>query len=233
MQKLSAQSRLIAAALLFVLICGACGGGKSSNGEEKKTAAQIFDDAKAAVRQASSFHIAGETGQGSDRISLDVSLSPSRGGGRITVKGATLQLVVSGGELYLKADEASWLKLTGKAGAAQLLANRWVKAPDTDANFRDLAGILDSSKFMENLKPEGQVTKQAVTKLYGNSAIPLVDSQGGTLYVAATGPAYILKIVDTGKSSGGAGTVTFDHYGNADVPAVPTGAVDLSAVANG
>jgi hypothetical protein len=233
MQTLSAQSRLIAAALLFVLICGACGGGKSSNGEEKKTPTQIFDDAKAAVRQASSFHVVGDTGQGSDKISLDVSLSPSRGGGRITVKGATLQLVVSGGELYLKADEASWSKLSGEAGAAQLLANRWVKAPTTNANFRDLAGIVDSSKFLDGLKPEGRVTKQAVTKLDGNSAIPLADSRGGTLYVAATGPPYILKIVDTGTSKGGAGTVTFDHYGNADVPAVPTGAVDLSAVANG
>ena len=233
MHKLSAPARFIAVALFVALVCGACGGGKSSNGEEKKSPTQIFGDAKAAVLQASSFHIAGQTDQGTEKLSLDVSLSPTRGGGHITLKGATLQLVLSGGELYLKADEASWLKLTGKAAAAQLLADRWVKVPSTDANYRDLAGLLDSSKFMDNIKPEGQVTKQAVTKVDGKSAIPLSDSGGGTLYVAATGPAYIVKIVNTGKSSGGTGTVTFDHYGDATIPAVPTGAVDLGAIVNG
>jgi hypothetical protein len=86
---------------------------------------------------------------------------------------------------------------------------------------------------LDGIKPEGQVTKQAVTSVDGKRAIPLLDSNGGTLYVAATGPAYILKITNTGKSSGGAGTITFDHYGNAAIPAVPTGAVDLPSLGNG
>ena len=73
------------------------------------------------------------------------------------------------------------------------------------------------------------MSKKSVTKVDGNKVIPLVDSKGGTLYVAATGPAYILKIVNSGGSaSGGKGSVTFDQYGSAKVPSVPSGAVDLS-----
>jgi hypothetical protein len=233
MHKLRTRPAIIVSALVFTLLAAACGGGKSSNGEEKKAATQVFADAKAAVLQASSFHVSGQTGEGTAALSLDVSLSSTRGGGRITVQGATLQLVASGRELYLKADANSWQKLSVKPAASQLLANRWIKVPTTNADFSELAALLDSSKFMKNLTAEGRVTKHAVTKIDGNRAIPLVDSRGGTLYVAATGPAYILKIVDTGKSSGGPGTVTFDHYGDATVPPVPTGAVDFGTLIKG
>src|SRR5437016_7506623 len=95
-RKIGARMALLVVGLGFVVVCGACGGGQSSNGEEKKTATQIFDDAKAAVRQASSFHMAGQSvDQG---LALDENLSPARGGGQVTVKGATMQIVVSGGE---------------------------------------------------------------------------------------------------------------------------------------
>src|SRR5438552_16280947 len=101
-REVSARVTLLVIALGFVVVCGACGGGQSSNGEEKKTATLIFDDAKAAVRQASSFHMAGQVvDQG---LTLDENLSPARGGGQVTVKGATMQIVVGGGEAYIKAD---------------------------------------------------------------------------------------------------------------------------------
>jgi hypothetical protein len=37
----------------------------------------------------------------------------------------------------------------------------------------------------------------------------------------------MLSINDTAKSSGGAGTVTFDEFGTAVVPSVPSGAIAL------
>ena len=233
----AAPMTLVVVALLVAAVCGACGGGTSSNGEEKKSATQVLADAKAAMLKASSFHVAGHTVDSGQTTVLDLTLSPTRGGGSITTDGATMQLVVGGGEVYLKADQASWRKLGGSsmtAAAAQLVADRWVKAPTTNPDFRDLANIGDLKGFLsEGLKPEGQVSKQAVTTVNGKHAVPLVDATGSTLYIAASGLPYALKIDDTAKSSGGAGTVTFDHYGNATIPAVPTGAIDLTALEKG
>jgi len=224
-------------AVVIAFVCGACGGGNSSNGEEKKPATQILADTKAAILKAKSFHISGQSVDSGKTTALDVTLSPTRSGGSITSDGATLQLVVGGGEVYMKADQASWRKLGGSAmsaAAAQLVADRWVKAPTTNADFKDLAKIGDLKSFLnEGLQPEGQVSKHAVTTVDGKRVLPLVDGTGSTLYIAATGPPYVVKIDNTAKASGGAGTLTFDHYGNAAIPAIPNGAVDLSALEKG
>ena len=54
---------------------------------------QIFADAKAAVSGASSVHFSGQIDDNGDKISLDVSAAKGRGGGHVTVKGATLDIV--------------------------------------------------------------------------------------------------------------------------------------------
>ncbi len=235
--EINGRRSLVVVAVLIAVVSGACGGGSSSNGEEKKTASQVLADAKAATLKVSSFHMTGQTVDNGKATALDMTLSPTRGGGSVTNDGATIQLVVGGGEVYMKADAASWQKLGGSsmsAAAAQLVADKWVKAPATNPDFRGLANIGDLKSFLdEGFKPEGQVSKQGVTTVDGKRVVPLVDSTGSTLYIAATGQPYAVKIVNTAKSSGGAGTVTFDHYGSAAIPAIPTGAVDLNALAKG
>jgi hypothetical protein len=227
------RTSVVLVLMLIAVGGGACGGGASSNGEVNKAAAQILDDAKAAVREASSMRIVGQGVESGQPTSLEVTVTQNRGGGSITARGATLQVVSGAGEVYVKADAASWLKLTGKPAAATLFADRWVKAPATDAHFAGIADLVDLSKLVAELKPEGQITKEPLEHLDGTTVIPLVDSTGSTVYVAASGPSYILKVVNTSKSSGGAATITFDRYGHAAIPAIPTGAVDLSQLNNG
>jgi hypothetical protein len=218
----------MAVVVLVGFVASGCGGATTSNGEAKKSASQVLRDAKAVVRKTLSLHVVGRAVEGGEPTSIEVSLSQSGGGGRITAKGATIQMVRARSELYLKADRASWLALTRKAAVANLFADRWIKAPADTPDFAGLAGFLDIAKLADDLKPEGAISKLPVTKLNGRAVIPLVDATGSTLYVAAEGPAYIVKVVNTGKSSGGAGTFTLDHYGSATTPPVPTNAVDLS-----
>lgn len=206
---------------------GACGGA-SSNGEAARSATQVLADAKAAMGRASSFHVSGHFAQQGTNIAIDLNLSPHRGGGTVTVSGATLDVVVSGTTIYLKADRQSWQKLTNSASEAQLLAGRWIKAPTSNPDFSELASVADQKQLLGGITPEGSMTKRSgTTDWNGQPTVVLVDSTGSTIYVAATGAPYILYAQNTSRSQGGQGSVTLDQYGSASVPAVPSGAISL------
>jgi hypothetical protein len=210
------------------ILAGCTTGGQATNGEQNKPASQVLTDAKAAMTQASSFHVSGSAnGQGSPE-SLDLALSPSRGGGSVTVSGATLDIVVSGGFVYIKANAASWQKLLNNASEAQLVADRWIKSSASNSDFSGFANFGDSKKLLDGMKPEGSVSKRpGTTDINGKKAVALVDSTGSVLYIADVGSPYMLSMNDTARSSGGASTVTFDEFGTAVVPSVPTGAISL------
>ena len=219
----------VAAASVCALGAGAAScGGASSNGEEAKSATQVLTDAKAAMGRASSFHVNGHFTQQGSAISIDLNLAPQRGGGTVTVSGATLDIVVAGGTIYLKADQKSWQKLTNSASEGQLLAGRWIKAPTSNPDFSDLASVADEKQLLGGITPEGSMTKRpGTTDRNGQPTVVLADSTGSTIYVAATGAPYILYARNSSKSQGGQGSVTIDRYGSAPVPAVPTGAISL------
>lgn len=226
----SRPTRLVAAVgSVAALAAGAAAcGGAASNGEEAKSATQVLADAKAAMGRASSFHVSGRFSQQGSAISVDLNLSPQRGGGTVTVSGATLNVVVAGGTIYLKADQRSWQKLTNSTSEAQLLAGRWIKAPTSSPDFSELASVADEKQLLGGITPEGSMTKRpGTTDWNGQPTVVLADSTGSTIYVAATGPPYILYARNTSKSQGGQGSVTVDQYGSAAVPAVPTGAISL------
>jgi hypothetical protein len=178
-------------------------------------------------------HIAGSGKSGGTALSLDVVDGHGKGGGSISVNGETFETVLDGTTIYLRADAASWTKLSsGNAALANLLAGKWLKTTTSNQDFSDFQGLLDISQFVSNLSPSGTVTKGAVTTIGGVSVIPLKDtgSDGGMLYVASTGTPFIVSISGGG---GDQGTLTFDHYNSATLPAVPTGAVDLDALERG
>ena len=218
---------VVVGTMAFGAGAAACGGA-SSNGEAAKSASQVLTDAKAAMGRASSFHVSGHFAQQGSSIAIDLNLSRQRGGGTVSVSGATLDVVVSAGTIYLKADQQSWQKLTNSTSEAQLLAGRWIKAPTSNPDFSELAGVADETQLLSGITPEGSMTKRpGTTDWNGQSTVVLVDSTGSTLYVAATGPPYILYAQNTSRSQGGQGSVTLDQYGTASVPPVPSGAISL------
>lgn len=169
--------------------------------------------------------MAGQITSSGKPTTLDVVDGQGKGGGTITESGANIQLVLDQSNVYLKADEASWTKLLSNASQATLLANKWLETTSSDANFGDLTNLLDISKLPGQVQPQGTLSKGKATTFNGQSAIPLLDSQGGTLYVANTGTTYILGLKGEGPNSG---TITFDQYNSAAIPSAPAGAVSLS-----
>ena len=217
---------LLVSMALAACTSGQSGGGKATNGEENESATKVLADAKAAMAQARCFHI--DVTQKSPGTSLNLVLSRGRGGGTVTASGATLNVVVASGFVYVKANAASWQKLLNNASEAQLVANRWIKAPASNPDFSGFAGFGDDASFLDGIKPQGSLSKRAgTTDVNGQPAVVLVDSTGSLLYIADTGPPYMLSVKNTAGSSGGASSGTFDEFGTAVIPSVPAGAISL------
>ncbi len=154
--------------------------------EQSKPADHIVADAEKAMMGAKSFHVRGYIDQGGEAISLNLSMSPSGGGGSVQLPGVTMQLVVAAQKVYVKADEKSWLKLTGSKPTAELVADRWIEAPASNADFASFAQLADSKTFIAQLT-SGKATFSkvpATANWGGHKALVLKDNKGDRLYVA-------------------------------------------------
>lgn len=198
--------------------------------ELAKPAAQIFTDAVTAMRHVKDFHVQGNVHEGTELISLNLTMSTQGGGGAVTLKGATLEIVVTPKFSYLKADKQSWQILAGGssegAATAQLLANRWLKVPASNAQFASFAQLTYSTKFLKTITAQSvQFTKSGESTWDGRSAIVLNDSKGTKVYIAAASPHYLLGVA--GSDATAAGSLKFTDFGSAPLPGVPTNTLTL------
>jgi hypothetical protein len=179
--------------------------------EQGKNASQIVADSETAMKDVKSFEVVGTTGAKATASSFSLSLSPTGGGGEISVPGATLEIVVAAGTVYVKANEASWLKLTGSESTAQTVADHWIKAPASNSAFSDFADLTISTDFVTEFFPSAGAHMSTVGTI--------------TVYVAALGRPYMLYVQGKNLKD----LLTFSHFGDAPLPAVPKGAVGLPA----
>jgi hypothetical protein len=193
-----------------------------SSSIQGESAAQIAVAAESAMKNVKSFHVEGVIAP----LTMNLSLSATGGGGSITESGATLEIVVAKGTVYIKADAKSWDKLTGSKSIGNLVANKWIKAPASNSDFSDFADLTITKDFATQVftGDKGLSVESRSKTIDGHSAVELTDGQGGSLYVAASGPSYVLRISGTGKSPG---TLNFSDFGDAPLPAVPKNAISL------
>jgi hypothetical protein len=196
--------------------------GAVSRTERSKPAAQIFADSEKAMLGAPNFHVRGFINQGGQGVSLNLTVSPSGGGGSIGEPGVTMEVVVAAHDVYVKADEKSWLKLTGSEPTAELVANRWIEAPVSNQDFSPFARLAHTKTFMTQLTSG---TGHFLSKLPvaadwgGHKAIILTDTGGDRLYVVDGTTPYMLHI--QGGSGGSSSYVTFSDFGTAPLPTIP------------
>jgi hypothetical protein len=199
--------------------------------EQSKPAGQIFSDAVAAMSSVKDFHVSGRITEGTQLVLLNMSMSKTGGGGSFQYKGATIEVVVNPRYLYLKADAASWRVLSGGQATgqsvAQLLANKWLKVPVSNAEFSSFANFTFSNKFLPAITKghnAQQLVKGGLTTYDGRSAIELSDVQHtGKVYVAVASPHYLLGVAAAAGSS--QGTLRFTDFGDAPMPTTPTNAI--------
>jgi hypothetical protein len=112
-----------------------------------------------------------------------------------------------------------------------LLGGKWLQTSKDNKDFGSLAQLFNLANLVRAIQPQGSVHKGSITDVGGQSVIALTDSSGnGTLYVATSGPPYVIEIV---SRSGESGTIKFNQYQSATPPTVPTGAVNLDQLQKG
>src|SRR3954447_4099283 len=221
------------AVLSAALVLAGCGSSSSGNGIESKSAKEILEATKAAASTATSVHIRGSIVTEGKPITLDMQLLKGKGGkGTISQEGFTIQLVQTGGAVYINGSAAFYKHVSGSAAAA-LLQGKWLKAPADSGELASLAELTDLGKLLDTaLAGHGSnVTKGGTTTIAGQKAVELKDdTKGGTLYVAATGKPYPLQITKTGSESG---KVVFNRWDQPVTLQAPATAIDISALQKG
>jgi hypothetical protein len=209
-------------AIVAVLLAG-CGGkkGPSDNGVASMTPQQILVQMKKAVAGASSVHIIGGGTNNGSTLALDLQLVAGKGGaGHITVSGLSFDIIKIGPKLYFKGEKAFLKQYAGPA--ASLFAGRWFAVSTSVPQFASFGSLTDIVKLTNNIiAAAGTLTKGSTKTIDGQPAIAIVDSgNGGTLYVATTGPAYPLEL-DPAKGKGGVKFTEWDQPVTLKAPSNP------------
>ena len=239
-----------ACAALLPLLLAACGAS-----EADKTPAQILQDASAATKAVSTYHLAGSGLSGGSNAAFDLHIGgPGSVSGSLTMSGVSFNLIVVNGNVYIKG--RNFLQQVAGAQAAQLFGDNWVKFPsstavalsqgvDTLSDTKKLGGCL-----VTGLGGVG-FTKSSAT-VNGQSVVQL-KSSALTLDFASSGPTHLVQVRSSGSTpsfdsclngalgnssgssstSGNGGTINFDSWGTAGSVTPPPHPVDASAFTGG
>jgi hypothetical protein len=185
----------------------------ADNGVAALEATAIIDKARAALKAAKSYHMAGSISDSGQKTTLDVKVSGADVLGSMSISDAKIELLRVGGKQFMKPDAAFW-KLTSPQQAAaitQVVGDRWVVVP---ASNKDLSSFFEVTDVDQILSPDSnKVTKGAVKPINGTPAIALTEpgDDGGTLYIATAGEPYPLKLEGTKPEDGG---MEFTEFGS-------------------
>lgn len=239
-------SRRAALLVLIPLAFAGCGGDSDDSGTAtdggsdgatttsdlaSKSPQQILEDTAAALADVKTYRVEGKEGAGKKATSVsgDIGL-PSQLRIELGRGGATATMTVTKGSLYIKANAAFWSEEQGDR-AAEELADRWIKAPASSRELRDLTRELDPATLSRCLlKEHGTLAHGGKATVAGQPAVVIVDkgdrpgTAPGKLFVAATGKPLPLRTLATGSERPGGRK---DPLCDSDSEDTPTRAGDI------
>jgi hypothetical protein len=214
----------LAGAALIATAVSACG--SSSPGLASQPASRIIARSQAAMNGLSSLHATGTGTFSGTSGRLDLYLTNHGGRGTIVAGDKTISLIDVGPHVYIRASQAFWSAQAGPS-LGRRLGGRWLTASDT-GQFAQLAQLLTLRPFVDKLlASHGSLTRGATTTIAGHRAIAIRDTtQGGVAYIAASGPPYVLEIVNQAKGQ----SIAFSGLNQPVSLAAPPGAVSVSSL---
>lgn len=214
-------------ALCALLVCVAAPAAAAPPSRAATTPDQWVAESLAAAKAAASVHVTGSMTEGGQRLSLDLRLVAGEGASGSMVLGKQrIDIVRLGPFSYFRVGASFWRRYGG-AVAAELFAGRWVKISSSVPGFASLTSLTDMSRlFAGMLGSHGPLSLGGTRTIAGTPAIAVVDASkdGGTLWIAASGTPYPLRVTQTG----GPGYVSFDAWNAPMRITAPADAIDLT-----
>ena len=226
----------IAAASVILAGCSSTKSGTGSSGAPNSASAsssaagniaslsadEIASQATAALREATSFRVAGTIVAGTDRTDVNLGLSDTGSAGTVIVSGADIQVIVIGTVGYFKASDAAWRKLLAGMPnletVVELLRGKWIKGSSSDQRFSGFFSITKKALVDDLASDTGPFTKTATTTIAGQDAVGITATDS-TLYVS-TKDARPIE-VEPASGSTSAGKITFSDYNAVPDPTPP------------
>jgi hypothetical protein len=202
-----ARSVAVVAASAVLYLTG-CGGGTQTNGLEDKSAAQVQEDAAAAIKAAEGVHVTGTGTTDGTPAQVDLRIQDGSSSGTITLEGSRFEITRIGEATYVKADEGGLESLGIAPEMHSLGAGRWLKLAPPEAS--GLEGFsVDSFAQQLTVNESPLETEVEQTELDGRRVVVISNQDGSKLYVANTGPAYPIRGELKGANDG---RIDFSEY---------------------
>lgn len=224
---------LAGGAALTLAACGAVGpsgsstGGSNTGGSStgassasaSSTAAPTGTQISTAVKTVTSVHISGTVDENNAPVTLNMGLlSNGDMSGTITTGKTTVTIISVNNASYILVTPAFLKSAIGPAAGCDGLCGKYVKV--SGGQQASLTQGIDLTSMTKAFTTLRGVAAAGTTTFDGQKVFIYKDPQdSATVYVAATGPAYPLRIV--GKDLGTTATLVFSDWNQVPVPVAP------------
>lgn len=209
------------APLAIVVGCG------SSAGEASKSPATIATDARAAADAASSVHVKGSISAQGQAVPVDLRITATGAVGTGSFGGATVQLIRSGSNIYVRGAQQVFGSFLGARAAAKA-DDHWIEIPASLPQLAQLADLTGKSSLLQTLLTSTKpAAKHGTRVINGVTAVAIsgFGSDGsGQLLVATSGKPYPVQLAAAGS------TLTFSDWNSPVTVSAPTDVVPLTAL---
>jgi hypothetical protein len=225
--------RAVVVTCLSAVVLTACGGGSSDDtssaasssaaaSAEQKSGPELAAAAADALEQAGSVRITGSVPMDEGVSDIDLQLQGADVAGTMALGDQSVQLIITGGSMYMQASTDFWAAQGMPASMASSFAGTWVLAPaDAVGGFSDfsLAGFVTELRTPTDGAYADEVTSG---ELDGQPVWLVTQAGGSVLKVAAKGTPYPLEGSLNGQ------TMTLSDFGKTQPIQAPAEYLDLS-----
>jgi hypothetical protein len=194
-------------------------------------ASTLLKDACAATLAASAFRVQGHITEGNTTLIVDIYFGSAGTLATVTQHGnQTVNMVMNGPSIYMKANQSFWQAETNNSGDAALGASRWFDVTSDKKDFAGLAKSLDKKALVPHCGQGSSSSYDGTGTVNGIKAIKIhrFSSQRSDIYYIESGSTPYLLRVTGSQSQKDSGDVVFSDYGVQPDTAAPHGAIPFS-----
>jgi hypothetical protein len=178
---------------------------------------------KAVVAKATSVHVTAAESRGGTAVTIDLSLTRANDMyGRMSYQHKPFTVLVTQGHAYIKVTAATLKAMGLPSAACVLMCHKYLKMSAQQS--KSMTGKLDWSSLMGSSHSLPSLRYVRATTVHGQPAWEVRAGSVSTVYVAAQGPSYPLRVV------GRPGRIDFTQWNSVTIPPPPPASqvVDLS-----